>query len=562
MLKIKRLSFSDHPILGNLSLDFTDRNGKPLDTIIIAGENGTGKTTILETIYASLNLRDLWTPLENGFLKPGTRIQLDVPNEFFSILSRLYSLGDLSCCDTLELTIREGEHAWSRAHAKALNGRDALRSFEASYLSDDRISSKSKVLFNDAQVNFDLNPISHVTTSKLDDPFFSKRSTTQMPTEIAQLLVDIQAADSQDLAIWVDRNKGKVPPEEIQRIRISRFDRAFSKMIEGFRFLETKNEDGFKRVYFSKRGKRIPLEHLSSGEKQIVFRGGFILKDIKNDEPPVLLVDEPELSLHPEWQKTILEFYKQLLCNEEGRQQSQLFVVTHSPFIIHNDTRYNDKVIVLRHADDGSIEVLDKPEYYSCTSRAVVADAFHIDVCGNAENVPVVFVEGETDEKYMREAIRLFGIKGEVDISCIGSKTASGSTGCGFVMLDKGFAFLQHNPKICPHGALFLYDSDVKGKKESVGIVHAAKMPSRNNSLGIKAGIENLVDFPDTFDLTPFITETETYDSYSIPSIQRRLDKTKLCDYICEKISENERRLMLEPLCQNIALIEHHLLSE
>lgn len=111
MLKIKRLSFSDHPILGNLSLDFTDRNGKPLDTIIIAGENGTGKTTILETIYASLNLRDLWTPLENGFLKPGTRIQLDVPNEFFSILSRLYSLGDLSCCDTLELTIREGEHA-------------------------------------------------------------------------------------------------------------------------------------------------------------------------------------------------------------------------------------------------------------------------------------------------------------------------------------------------------------------------------------------------------------------------------------------------------------------
>ncbi|MBR6952964.1 MAG: AAA family ATPase, partial [Campylobacter sp.] len=50
MIKIKSIEFKDHDILGNWELDFCDKDGNPADTIIIAGENGTGKTTILEEI--------------------------------------------------------------------------------------------------------------------------------------------------------------------------------------------------------------------------------------------------------------------------------------------------------------------------------------------------------------------------------------------------------------------------------------------------------------------------------------------------------------------------------
>ena len=50
MIKIKSIKFQKYPVLGNLCLDFCDKNGNPADTIIIAGENGKGKTTILNEI--------------------------------------------------------------------------------------------------------------------------------------------------------------------------------------------------------------------------------------------------------------------------------------------------------------------------------------------------------------------------------------------------------------------------------------------------------------------------------------------------------------------------------
>ena len=48
-MKIKSLEIIDDEKLGNLKLDFT-KNGVAQDTIILAGNNGCGKTTILEEI--------------------------------------------------------------------------------------------------------------------------------------------------------------------------------------------------------------------------------------------------------------------------------------------------------------------------------------------------------------------------------------------------------------------------------------------------------------------------------------------------------------------------------
>lgn len=52
---ITKLKWKDHPILGNLELNFTNSSGKPYNTIVLAGENGTGKTTILETLIFLIN---------------------------------------------------------------------------------------------------------------------------------------------------------------------------------------------------------------------------------------------------------------------------------------------------------------------------------------------------------------------------------------------------------------------------------------------------------------------------------------------------------------------------
>ena len=53
---IRRIKWKNHDILGNLELDFTKPDGSIYNTIVLAGENGTGKTTILETLSTFLNL--------------------------------------------------------------------------------------------------------------------------------------------------------------------------------------------------------------------------------------------------------------------------------------------------------------------------------------------------------------------------------------------------------------------------------------------------------------------------------------------------------------------------
>lgn len=51
MYKIREIRFKNHPILKNLILNFCDSTGHAVDTVIIAGENGTGKSTILNFLY-------------------------------------------------------------------------------------------------------------------------------------------------------------------------------------------------------------------------------------------------------------------------------------------------------------------------------------------------------------------------------------------------------------------------------------------------------------------------------------------------------------------------------
>lgn len=56
-MKIRKVKWTNHPILGNLELDFVNPvTNHPFSTIVFAGENGSGKTTILETLIPSCAL--------------------------------------------------------------------------------------------------------------------------------------------------------------------------------------------------------------------------------------------------------------------------------------------------------------------------------------------------------------------------------------------------------------------------------------------------------------------------------------------------------------------------
>ena len=56
MIMIKSIKFYDHKIFGNQVFDFTINGTTPVNNIIFAGENGSGKTKILEELNFISNL--------------------------------------------------------------------------------------------------------------------------------------------------------------------------------------------------------------------------------------------------------------------------------------------------------------------------------------------------------------------------------------------------------------------------------------------------------------------------------------------------------------------------
>ena len=50
-MKILKIKLEDNIFFGNATFDFCDTSGKPYDNIVIAGENGCGKTQLLNLIY-------------------------------------------------------------------------------------------------------------------------------------------------------------------------------------------------------------------------------------------------------------------------------------------------------------------------------------------------------------------------------------------------------------------------------------------------------------------------------------------------------------------------------
>jgi predicted ATPase len=76
-------------------------------------------------------------------------------------------------------------------------------------------------------------------------------------------------------------------------------------------------------VFISKTEK-VPLESFSSGEKQIIR----ILIEVLLAQQSALIIDEPELSLHIDWQRDLVKTMRTL------NNTSQIIIATHSPEIM------------------------------------------------------------------------------------------------------------------------------------------------------------------------------------------------------------------------------------
>jgi predicted ATP-binding protein involved in virulence len=115
--------------------------------------------------------------------------------------------------------------------------------------------------------------------------------------------------------------------------------------------IEFSHLDKKKQIFLSdKKGDIFPIKDISTGERTLFTKIlSLYLSEIKDS---VILIDEPELSLHPAWQNRVLKLYE----NFANKNNCQIIIATHSPHIIGSAKSEYIRLLV---EEDSKIEVID-----------------------------------------------------------------------------------------------------------------------------------------------------------------------------------------------------------
>jgi ABC-type glutathione transport system ATPase component len=166
----------------------------------------------------------------------------------------------------------------------------------------------------------------------LDSPVLDLDTMAHVDTRISSAL-DFQLYHLQRKYLDYQVNIGNRIIEQLQAghadaaqqlsLQKKRFQDIVDELFEetGKKIVRTENE-----IRFTQIGETLVPYQLSSGEKQMLAILLTVL--VEDNQPYVLFMDEPEVSLHIEWQKRLID-----LCLELN-PQVQIILTTHSPAVI------------------------------------------------------------------------------------------------------------------------------------------------------------------------------------------------------------------------------------
>lgn len=377
-MKIKKVKWNNHPILGNLELDFADQNGVPYRNVLLAGENGTGKTSILKSLNSFLNGQPL-DDIEyleyviSGHIYKATQIVRTGAGPYAHINPSDYIV-----------QMVDGSSEQIRADIGPGGLNSSTNPIDARFYGS---------VFSKARADYNTNPINSITNQLLDT---KKRDadTEDNFSPLKQLLVDI---DSQDNEIYTARNKelgaATLSYEDYYPTsKVYRFKNAFNGFFDKLVYEGIKSESNGKTIIFTKGGKKIPIDELSTGEKQIVFRGAYLLRNSGQLVDANIFVDEPELSMHPKWQQKILAYFTQLFSSNSV-QTAQMFFATHSDHVLKEAlANKNDNIVIVLKENNGTVEShkVDAPSVLPSITNAetnylafdIISNDYHIELYG------------------------------------------------------------------------------------------------------------------------------------------------------------------------------------
>lgn len=146
---------------------------------------------------------------------------------------------------------------------------------------------------------------------------------------------DLDDTEQRVLQTWLEDGDKKL---EIFTDLLAKVELFQSVLNEKFLYksIEIDRESGFRAV--SANGEEIPLSQLSSGEQHELVLLYDLLFNVSGDS--LVMIDEPELSLHVSWQRRFIED----MIRVSHLRRNRFIVATHSPSIID---QWGDSVVEL-----------------------------------------------------------------------------------------------------------------------------------------------------------------------------------------------------------------------
>lgn len=130
------------------------------------------------------------------------------------------------------------------------------------------------------------------------------------------------------LLVYLKDSEDKIKVFEGLLARLELFTNILNSSRFIYKTIKIDRKKGF--AFITNKGKELKLTELSSGEQhEVVMLYELIFKTILNT---LVLIDEPELSLHVTWQKGFLNDILQIM----KLQKMQVIIATHSPQIIND----------------------------------------------------------------------------------------------------------------------------------------------------------------------------------------------------------------------------------
>ena len=190
---------------------------------------------------------------------------------------------------------------------------------DARWIRYDHIRSIDRPLMSSDMVN---KIVDASVTTELDWQIYQlQRKYLDYQVNIGNRIIEVLQSGQQDAAL-----KAQVISEPKKKFQ-DMIDSLFSDTAK--QLIRTQND-----IAFSQLGEKLTPYQLSSGEKQMLVILLTVL--IEDNRPYVLFMDEPEISLHIDWQQRLIDLILELNPNV------QIILTTHSPAVIMNG--WTDKV--------------------------------------------------------------------------------------------------------------------------------------------------------------------------------------------------------------------------